>query len=131
MTRSDFGRGAALRSVVPPARRGGSLELAVYGALDLSFHLRHWVDMDNLHCSPWEDCGQQWRLVWAGRLGASSASMAAGSGAPPAKPRAPAWAAVFDDPSGTVDSAREVTHRRGGELHMTARVLTIVDQNSP
>jgi hypothetical protein len=30
--------------------------------------------------------------------------MAAGFGAPPAKLRAPAWASVFGDPSGMVDS---------------------------
>jgi hypothetical protein len=42
----------------------------------------------------------------ARRLGASSTSMAAGSGAPPAKPRAPAWASVFGDPFGMVDLAR-------------------------
>jgi hypothetical protein len=30
-----------------------------------------------------------------------------------------------------VDSARAVAHRCGGELHTAARVLTIVDQNSP
>jgi hypothetical protein len=67
----------------------------------------------------------------AGRLGASSTSMVAGSGAPPAKLRPLVWAAVFGDPFGTVDSARAVAHQCGGELHTTARVLTIVDQNSP
>jgi hypothetical protein len=40
----------------------------------------------------------------ARRLGASSTSMAAGSRAPPAKPRAPS-ASFFDDPSGMVDLA--------------------------
>jgi hypothetical protein len=44
---------------------------------------------------------------------------------------APKGVAVFGDPSGTVDSARAVAHQRGGELHMAARVSTIVDQNSP
>jgi hypothetical protein len=39
--------------------------------------------------------------------------------------------AVFGDPSGMVDSAWAVAHRRGGELHTTARVSTIADQNSP
>jgi hypothetical protein len=87
--------------------------------------------MENLLCSPWEDDGQQWRLVWAGRLGTSSASMAAGSGAPLAKSRAPAWAAVFGDSSGTVNSTWAATHRGGGELHTIARVLTIADRNSP
>jgi hypothetical protein len=67
----------------------------------------------------------------AGRLGTSSTSMAAGSRAPPAKLRPLVWAAVFGDPSGTVDSARAAAHQCGGELHTTARVLTIVDQNSP
>jgi hypothetical protein len=75
MARSDSGRGVALRSVVQPAHSGGSPELAVYGAPDLSFHLRHWGDVENLLCSYWEDGGQQWRLVSAGRLGASSVSM--------------------------------------------------------
>jgi hypothetical protein len=120
--------------VAQPACGGGSQELVVYSAPDLSFrrgsHLRHLGDMENLLCSPWEDGGQQWRLVWAGRLGASSASMAVGSGAPPAKMRAPAWAVVFGDPSGTVDSAWAVAHRRGSELHMATRVLTIAYQNS-
>jgi hypothetical protein len=65
------------------------------------------------------------------RLGASLASMAAGSGAPPAKPRAPAWASVFGDPFGTVDLARAVAHRRGAELNTAARVLIFACQNSP
>jgi hypothetical protein len=68
--------------------------------------------------------------VWPGRLGASSALMAVGFGAPLAKLRAPAWASVFGDPSRKIDSARVVAHRRGGELHTAARVLTIADQNS-
>jgi hypothetical protein len=55
--------------------------------------------------------------------------MAAGSGAPPAKLRAPAWVSAFDDPSMTVDSSRAATHRCGGELHTAARVSTIADQN--
>jgi hypothetical protein len=57
--------------------------------------------------------------------------MAIGSGAPPAKPRAPAWVSVFDDPSGTVDLARAVAHRRGGELNTAAMVLIFAGQNSP
>jgi hypothetical protein len=65
------------------------------------------------------------------RLGASSTSMAVGSGAPPAKPRAPAWASVFGDPSETVDLARAVAHRCGGELNMAASVSIFVGQNSP
>jgi hypothetical protein len=40
-------------------------------------------------------------------------------------------AAVFGDPSGMVNSAWAAAHRRGGELHTTARVSTIVEQNSP
>jgi hypothetical protein len=48
--------------------------------------------------------------------------MAAGSGAPPAKLRASAWASVFGDPSGMVDLARAAAHRRGGELNTAARV---------
>jgi hypothetical protein len=65
------------------------------------------------------------------RLGASSASMAAGSGPPLAKPRAPAWASVFSDPSRTVDLARAAAHRCGGELNTVARVSIFVGQNSP
>jgi hypothetical protein len=127
--------GAALRSAVQPARSGGSPEVAVYGAPNLSFqwgfHLRHWGDVKKLLCSPCEDVGQQWQLVSAGRLDASSASMTAGSGAPPARPRAPAWASVFRDPSGTVDLARAVAHQPGGELNTTARVSIFANQNSP
>jgi hypothetical protein len=67
----------------------------------------------------------------ARRLGASSASMAAGSGAPPAKPRAPAWASVFGDPSRMVDLARAMAHRRSSELNMAARVSIFAGQNSP
>jgi hypothetical protein len=135
MARSDSGRGAALWSAAQPARGGGSQELAVYSAPDLSFrrgfHLRHLGDVENLLFSPWEDDGQQWRLVWVGRLNANSTSMAVGSGAPLAKLRAPAWVVVFGDPSGMVDSAWAVAHQRCSELHMAARVLTIADQNSP
>jgi hypothetical protein len=57
--------------------------------------------------------------------------MAVGSEAPLAKPRAPAWASVFGDPSGTVDLAWVVAHRRGGELNTVARVLIFAGQNSP
>jgi hypothetical protein len=66
----------------------------------------------------------------ARRLGASSTSMAVGSGAPPAKPRVPAWASVFGDPSGTVDLARAVAHCRGGELNTAAKVSIFAGQNS-
>jgi hypothetical protein len=65
------------------------------------------------------------------RLGASSTSMVAGSRAPPAKPRALAWASVFSGPSGMVDLARAAAHRRGGELNMAARVSIFAGQNSP
>jgi hypothetical protein len=54
----------------------------------------------NLFCSPWEDGWQCWRLVWAGRFGPSSASMSMGSGAAPAKLKAPAWASVFGEAPG-------------------------------
>jgi hypothetical protein len=57
--------------------------------------------------------------------------MAAGFGAPPAKPRALAWASVFGDHSGMVDLAWAVAHRRGGELNTTARVSIFAGQNSP
>jgi hypothetical protein len=65
------------------------------------------------------------------RLSASSASMVVGSGAPPAKLRAPTWALVFGDPSGMVDLARAVAHRRSGELNTAARVSIFAGQNSP
>jgi hypothetical protein len=85
----------------------------------------------NLLCSPWEDVGQQWQLVWARRLGASSASMAASSGAPPAKPKAPAWVVIFGETPGAVDLARAATHQCGGELNTTARVSIFAGQNLP
>jgi hypothetical protein len=50
--------------------------------------------------------------------------------APLVKMKAPKRAVGFGDPFRTVDSARAVAHRPGGELHTTARVSTIVDQNS-
>jgi hypothetical protein len=65
-----------------------------------------------------------------GRLGARSASMAAGSGAPPTKLRAPVWALASSETPGAVDLVRMAAHRRGGELHTVARVSTIADQNS-
>jgi hypothetical protein len=67
----------------------------------------------------------------ARQLGASSASMAAGSEAPPTKPRAPAWASVFGVPSGMVDLARAVVHRRGCELNTAVRVSIFVGKNLP
>jgi hypothetical protein len=57
--------------------------------------------------------------------------MAAGSGAPPAIPRAPAWASVFDDPSEMVDLAWAAAHRCGDELNTVARVSIFAGQNSP
>jgi hypothetical protein len=57
--------------------------------------------------------------------------MAAGSGAPPAKPRAPAWASVFRDPSEMVDLALAVAQRRGSALNMVATVSIFAGQNSP
>jgi hypothetical protein len=68
-------------------------------------------DVGNLLYSPWVEVGQQWCLVWVRRLGASSASMVVGSGAAPARPRAPTWATVFGDPFGMVDLARAAAHR--------------------
>jgi hypothetical protein len=65
------------------------------------------------------------------RFGWLWVSMPASSGAPPVKMKAPKGAAVFSDPSGTVDLAWAASHRRGGELHTAARVSTIVDKNSP
>jgi hypothetical protein len=70
-------------------------------------------------------------MATARRLGATSASMAAGSGAPPAKPRAPAWVSFFGDRYGTVYLARAVAHWRGGELNTAARVSIFAGQNSP
>jgi hypothetical protein len=135
LARSDSDRGAALQSAAQPAHGGVTPELVVYGALDLGFrrgfHLWHWGDVKNLICSPWEDVGQQWRLVWSGRLDPSSASIAAGSGAAPAKPRAPAWAAAFGETPGVVDLAWAAAHRRGSELNTTARVSIFAGQNLP
>jgi hypothetical protein len=70
---------------------------------------------------------------WCRRGGSAQArrSMAAGSGAPSAKMRAPAWVSVFGDPYRTVDLARAVAHRRSGELNMAARVSIFAGQNSP
>jgi hypothetical protein len=65
------------------------------------------------------------------RLGASSASMAAGSGAFPAKLRAPAWVSVFGDPSEAVDLARVAAHRHGYKLNTAARVPIFASQNLP
>jgi hypothetical protein len=56
--------------------------------------------------------------------------MAAGSGAPPAKPRAPVWASVFGDASWIVVLAQAAVHRRGGELNMAARISIFAGQNS-
>jgi hypothetical protein len=53
--------------------------------------------------------------------------LAAGSGANPAKPRAPTWAAVFDETPGVVDLARAVAHRHDSEHHTAARVSILVD----
>jgi hypothetical protein len=58
-------------------------------------------------------------------------SMAAGSRAPPAKPRAPTWALVFGDPSRMVDLARAMANRGSGELNTAARVSIFAGQNSP
>jgi hypothetical protein len=58
------------------------------------------------------------------------AATSASFGAPPVKMKAPKGAVVFGDPSKTVDSAQAAAHRHVGELHMAARVSTIVDQNS-
>jgi hypothetical protein len=63
------------------------------------------------------------------QLSVSSMSMAAGFGAPPAKPRAPAWVSVFGDPSGKVDLARAAAHQRGGELNTVARLSSFAGQN--
>jgi hypothetical protein len=57
--------------------------------------------------------------------------MAVGSKAPPAKPRAPAWASVFGDPSKMVDLAWAVAHWRNGDLNTVARVSIFVGQNLP
>jgi hypothetical protein len=57
--------------------------------------------------------------------------MVVGSGPPPTKPRAPAWASVFGVPSGTVDLAWAVAHPRGGELNTAARFSIFAGQNLP
>jgi hypothetical protein len=56
--------------------------------------------------------------------------MVVSSGAPPAKPRAPAWASVFGDPSRMVDLAPVAAHKHGCELNKAARVSIFVGQNS-
>jgi hypothetical protein len=57
--------------------------------------------------------------------------MAVGSGAPPAKPRAPAWESVFGDPSRMINLARAAAHRCGSELNTVTRVSIFAGQNSP
>jgi hypothetical protein len=64
------------------------------------------------------------------QYGSSSTSMEEGSEAHPAKPRATVWASVFGDPFGTVDLARTVAHRCGGELNTVTRVSIFEGQNS-
>jgi hypothetical protein len=64
------------------------------------------------------------------RLDASSVSMAVGSGAPPAKPRAPAWVSIFGDASRMVHLAQAVAHWRDGALNTAARVSFFAGQNS-
>jgi hypothetical protein len=56
--------------------------------------------------------------------------MPTSSSAPLVKMKAPKGAAVFGDPSGMVDLSWAATPRRGGKLHIAARVSTIADQNS-
>jgi hypothetical protein len=56
--------------------------------------------------------------------------MPTSSSAPLVKMKAPKGVAVFGDPSGMVDLSWAATPRRGGKLHIAARVLTIADQNS-
>jgi hypothetical protein len=46
------------------------------------------------------------------------------------KMKAAKGAAVFSDPSGTVDSAWVAAHQRDGELHTAAWVLTIADSRT-
>jgi hypothetical protein len=57
--------------------------------------------------------------------------MAVGSRAPPAKPRAPAWASVFGVPSGMINLAWVAAHRCGSELNTVTRVSIFAGQNSP
>jgi hypothetical protein len=56
--------------------------------------------------------------------------MAMCSGAPPAKPGAPACVAVFSETPGVVNLARAVAHRRGGKLNTAATVSIFAGQNS-
>jgi hypothetical protein len=67
----------------------------------------------------------------AQRFGCLRASTPVSFGAPSVRMKAPTGAAVFGDASETVDSTRAASHWRDSELHTTARVLTIADQNSP
>jgi hypothetical protein len=112
------------------AHRSKPLPALRFTTLDKGLHLRHRGDTGIWIRSPWDGSRWRWRLEKARRLGASSVSMVAGSGAPPAKLRVPAWASVFGDPSGTIDLAQAVAHRRGGELNTTARVSIFLGQNS-
>jgi hypothetical protein len=79
MTKGDSRPGMVLRMAVWPAHSGGSPELAVYGALSLGFlwdfHLRHWGNVANPFCSPWDD-GRWWcQLATVGQFSPSLASM--------------------------------------------------------
>jgi hypothetical protein len=79
--------------------------------------------------SPWEGSGRRWWLANGEATRRKLGIDGAGSGTPPAKPRAPAWASVFGDPSAMVDLARAVAHRRSGELNTTSRVSICASQN--
>jgi hypothetical protein len=88
--------------------RSKSLQAPVHQTRQ-GFHLWHHGDVGNSIPSPWD-----------GKLQCSSGEDEGTKGA-----------AVFRDPSGTVDSARVAAHWRGGKHHTAARVSTIVDKNSP
>jgi hypothetical protein len=70
-----------------------------------------------------------------GQLSSSSASMAVGSGAPPAKLRAPAWASAFGETPRTVDLAPESGWRRedgkGRRLGFEYGVNKILPDSAP
>jgi hypothetical protein len=61
------------------------------------------------------------------RFGWLRASTPASSSASPMKMKAPKRVVAFGDPSETVDSARVVAHRHGGELHTVASLHRIID----
>jgi hypothetical protein len=95
-----------------PSHGGGSPKMGGMVATVLhllrGFFLWLQIDAGNLFRLPWGGSGRRWWLVIVRRLDPSLASTSVSSGAPSAKMKAQKGEVVFDDPSGTVDSARAV-----------------------